>query len=250
MSSIRMEGPVSIDGDLNLLSDNYVFKINNTPLAMPVSGSALIGDGETTEFTVEHNTGTSSLMIGAIDLFTESVVIPFISEIDSTHFKITFGSAPDVDQYKIIWLGFHGTYNPNPISWDTEFPGIGALYAPFNIKLVGGEPQLTEADIGKAVSLTSDYEVGLGSAGGKLLGRLHEINTDLNRALVQIKGIMRLPLNDQQSIPGLGHAVVIDGNGKVYRAPSLDSVPAGGEIARGYCMGIDSTAWICDLLLP
>jgi hypothetical protein len=249
MSSIRMLGPVSIDGDVNLLSDSYVFKINNTPIAMPVNGSALVGDGETTEFTVEHNTGTTNLMIGAIDLATNAVVVPNISEIGLTSIKITFTTAPDADQYKVMWLAFNGTHTSNPTSWEINFPGIAAVYAPFNIKLVGSEPQLTEADIGKAVGITDDYEVGLGSAGGKLLGRLQEINTDLNRALVQIAGIMRLSLNNQQSLPGLGHAVVIDGSGKVYRAPSLDSVPAGGQIARGFCMGMDTTVYTCDLLL-
>lgn len=113
-----------------------------------------------------------------------------------------------------------------------ENNGIGALYASFNIKRIEGQYQLTEDDIGKAVSLSGDNETGLGSAGGKLLGRLEHVVGGL--AAVQIAGVARLPLNDQQSLPGLGHAVVIDGAGKVYRAPSLDSVPAGGEIARGF----------------
>ncbi len=126
--------------------------------------------------------------------------------------------------------------------------GIGALYGSFNVELSEGEPTLTSDDVGKAVVIADDNTVGLGADGGKLLGRLEAIEGEL--ATVQIAGVVRLALAAGETAPSVGDAVVVDGAGAVYQAPALaGNDPAGGNVARGIALAVDSTAGTADILL-
>lgn len=125
--------------------------------------------------------------------------------------------------------------------------GIGALYASFTIRVTSGAPDLTSADLGRAVALSGPNEVSKGSDGGRLLGRLETIHGDV--ATVQIRGVMRLPLSGD-NYPGHGEGVVIDGAGAVYRAPALTAHdPAGGDVARGFCLAVNTSDDWADVLL-
>jgi len=126
--------------------------------------------------------------------------------------------------------------------------GIGALYGSFEIELSGGDPVLSISDVGKAVSLSDNNTIDLGSDGGRLLGRLEAVAGSL--ATVQIGGVVRLDTASGETAPGLGHGVVVDGAGAVYQAPALAADdPAGGNVARGFALSIDSSAGTADILL-
>jgi hypothetical protein len=126
--------------------------------------------------------------------------------------------------------------------------GIGALYATFDVHQTAGEYDLTADDVGKAAVLSGNNEVDLGSDGDALLGRLEAVRNGL--ATVQVAGVVRLDVNTGQTAPSVGDAVVVDGAGKVYQAPALTGYdPAGGNIARGTVLAVDSTNNTCDVLL-
>jgi len=128
--------------------------------------------------------------------------------------------------------------------------GLGALYGTFEIDTTAGEYDLSASNIGDAVALSGNNEVDHGSDGGKLLGRLEHVSGDL--ATVQVAGIARFDINTTKDAPQPGNGVVVDGAGKVYQAPVIaegSDVPAGGNVARGTVIAIDSTNHTCDVLL-
>lgn len=127
--------------------------------------------------------------------------------------------------------------------------GIGALYATFAIhETTPGTYDLVKDDVGKAVTLADSYEVGFGSDGDRVLGRLEHVAGGL--ATVQIAGVTRLALNTGKTAPNAGDGLVVDGAGRVYQAPAIDGAtgdPAGGNIARGVALSVGASA--CDALL-
>ena len=128
--------------------------------------------------------------------------------------------------------------------------GLGALYATFDIDKTGENYDLTSDDIGDAVSLSGNNEVDQGSDGGQLLGRLEHVNGGL--ATVQIAGVARFDVDTGKTAPEIGNGVVVNGSGKVYQAPAIAGEtgdPAGGNIARGTVIAVDSTNHTCDILL-
>ncbi|MBE7560543.1 hypothetical protein HS125_17005 [bacterium] len=126
--------------------------------------------------------------------------------------------------------------------------GIGALYGSFNVELSEGEPTLTTSDVGKAVVLSDDNTIGIGSDGDRLLGRLEAIEDEL--ATVQVAGVVRLSLAEGKTAPDVGDGVVVDGAGAAYQAPALGgNDPAGGNVARGVTLAVDATAGTADILL-
>lgn len=125
--------------------------------------------------------------------------------------------------------------------------GIGANYASFSISKTGENYDLTDSDLGKAVVLSADNTINLGSDGGSLIGRLEHVVGGL--ATVQISGVVRMDVNGSKTAPDVGNAVVVDGAGKVYQSPTLTDVPAGGDVARGTVLSVDTTNNIADVLL-
>ncbi len=127
--------------------------------------------------------------------------------------------------------------------------GIGALYATFAVhETTPGTYDLDVDDVGKAVALEGNYEVGFGSDGGRVLGRLEHVAGGL--ATVQISGVARFSINSGKTAPTVGDALVLDGAGEVYQAPAVDGAsgdPAGGNIARGVALSVDANA--CDVLM-
>ncbi len=128
--------------------------------------------------------------------------------------------------------------------------GIGALFGTFTITKTGEDYDLDDSNRGDAVTLADNNTVNHGSDGGKLLGRLEHVCGGL--ATVQITGVARFNINTGKTAPQVGNAVVIDGAGKVYQAPAIDGTtgdPAGGNIAQGNVIAVDSTNNQCDVLL-
>ncbi|MEZ5360150.1 MAG: hypothetical protein R3F48_15140 [Candidatus Zixiibacteriota bacterium] len=129
---------------------------------------------------------------------------------------------------------------------------IHPVYATFAISQTAGVDDLKDAQIGNAVSLSGNYEVGPASSGTTILGKLTALTlTDADDgerlATVQIGGICTLPVS--ATIPSVGDRVVGGDSGTVRQAPALASNdPAGGNIARGTVLAVNGTS-SCILIL-
>jgi len=129
---------------------------------------------------------------------------------------------------------------------------VAPIFASFSISQTGGVDDLKDDDIGTAVTLTDDYEIGPAADGSMVLGKLVALTlTDADDgervATVQIGGICRLPIST--TYPEVGNRVVGGAGGTVKQAPVLtDYDPAGGNIARGLVLEINGTT-DCTILL-
>ena len=135
---------------------------------------------------------------------------------------------------------------------DPNLSTIGLITATFKIHQTGNIDDLKDADIGKAVSLTGNYEINLGTSGGVLLGKLIDLSlTDADNgkrvATVQIGGTCTLP--SAATTPAIGNRVVINGAGAVRQAPVLAGYdPAGGNVARGTVISVNGSTDVTLIL--
>ncbi len=133
-----------------------------------------------------------------------------------------------------------------------DLESIGGVYATFKIHQTAGIDDLQDDDIGKAVTIVGGYEVGLGSSGDILLGKLIDLSlSDADNgkrvATVQIAGIMTLPA--AATVPAVGNRVVVNGSGAVRQAPALTgNDPAGGNVARGTVIKVNGTTDVTLIL--
>ncbi|MCX6829494.1 MAG: hypothetical protein NT002_09475 [candidate division Zixibacteria bacterium] len=129
---------------------------------------------------------------------------------------------------------------------------IAPVLASFKISQTGGVDDLKDADIGKAATLNGNYTVGPCGSGSILLGKLITLTlTDVDNgkrvATVQIGGICRLSIS--ATYPVVGNRVVGGTGGTVRQAPVLTGYdPAGGNVARGTVLEVNSTT-DCTILL-
>ncbi len=129
---------------------------------------------------------------------------------------------------------------------------VGEVFATFKIHQTAGVDDLTDDDIGGSVTLTDNYEIGPGTAGAVLLGKLIALTLqdgdDGERlATVQIAGVCTMPIS--ATYPTVGDRVVCGANGTVKQAPALTGDdPAGGNLARGTVLSVSGTS-SCTLLL-
>jgi len=135
---------------------------------------------------------------------------------------------------------------------DQNLETTGAFYAAFKVHQTANSDDLTDADIGKAVTILGNYEVGSGSDGNVLLGKLIDLSLadadeGLRVATVQVGGIMTLPATT--TVPSVGNRVVVDGSGSVKQAPALAADdPAGGNVARGTVIDVNGTSEVTLIL--
>ncbi|MCP4582260.1 MAG: hypothetical protein GY839_11645 [candidate division Zixibacteria bacterium] len=128
----------------------------------------------------------------------------------------------------------------------------GAVYVSFKIHQTAGKNDLSDNDISKAVAIIDNYEVGPGSDGDLLLGKLIDLSlsdadTDGRVATIQIAGVMTLPAT--ATVPSLGDQVIVDGSGSVKQAPALGGDdPAGGNIGRGTVIDVNGTSEVTLIL--
>ena len=128
---------------------------------------------------------------------------------------------------------------------------IAPVLATFKISQTGEVDDLKDADIGSAVTLTGNGEIGPLADNGQLLGKLISLTLsdgdDGERvATAQIGGICRLPVS--ATVPSIGNRVIGGGNGTVKQAPTIASDPDGGNIARGTVLDVNGTT-DCVILL-
>lgn len=135
---------------------------------------------------------------------------------------------------------------------DHNLESIGELFATFKIHQTDGADDLTDADIGFAVTLTDDYEIGPGTDGALLLGKLIALTLqdgdDGDRlATAQIGGVCTLIMTT--TYPSVGDRVVCGANATIKQAPALGGDdPAGGNVARGTVLAVSGTSE-CTILL-
>ncbi len=122
---------------------------------------------------------------------------------------------------------------------------VSPVYATFSIKQTAGMDDLKDADIGKAVTITNNSEVGPCTDNSVFIGKLVDLTlTDAENgkrvATVQIKGVMTVAV--AATVPVVGNRVVGAAAGKVKQAPALaGNDPAGGNIARGTVIAVNGT---------
>jgi len=135
---------------------------------------------------------------------------------------------------------------------EQNLEAIAPVLATFSIHQTTGSDDLADADIGKAVTLTDDYEVGPCTDGSILLGKLIALTlTDADngerQATVQIGGICIL--STAATYPTVGNRVVGGAGGTIKQAPALGgNDPAGGNIARGTVLKVNGTT-NCTIIL-
>ncbi len=128
----------------------------------------------------------------------------------------------------------------------------GAVYVSFKVHQTTGSNDLSDNDIGRAVTIIDNYEIGPGSDGNLFLGKLIDLSlTDADTngrvATVQVAGVMTLPAT--ATVPVLGNQVVVDGSGAVKQAPALGGDdPAGGNIARGTVIDVNGASEVTLIL--
>lgn len=135
---------------------------------------------------------------------------------------------------------------------DQNLETIAPVIATFKVKQTTGLDDLKDANIGQAVMLTANNEVGPLAANGQLLGKLIGLTlTDKDNgsrlAAVQVGGICRLAIS--ATYPTVGNRVVGGTTGTVKQAPMLTAYdPAGGNNARGTVLEVNGTT-DCVILL-
>lgn len=135
---------------------------------------------------------------------------------------------------------------------DQNLEATGAVFASFSIKQTGGVDDLKDADIGKAVTLSGNNQVGPSTDDSVFLGKLIDLTlTDADDgkrvATVQIGGVMTVSITT--TYPQVGDRVVGGANGAVKQALALtDYDPAGGNVARGTVISVNGTTE-CTVIL-
>jgi len=135
---------------------------------------------------------------------------------------------------------------------EQNLEGVGAAYGTFSIKQTSGVDDLKDADIGKAVQITGNNQVGPATDGSVFLGKLVDLTlTDADNGkrvgTVQISGIMTVPITT--TYPVVGDRVVGGASGTVKKAPALTGYdPAGGNIARGTVIAVNGITE-CTLIM-
>jgi len=124
--------------------------------------------------------------------------------------------------------------------------GVGALYGTFTIAQKDGKLELDSYDVGSAVVLTGNNEIG--RAAGTLLGKLENVSKMESLSVVQVKGVMRLTYNPDLCVPRIGDPVVVSEDGRIVRWRIGDMTPTGIS-GRGVTIAVDKNNCTCDVLL-
>ncbi len=105
-----------------------------------------------------------------------------------------------------------------------------------------------------ACIISDDNEVGMGSAGDKLFGKVVAVSSDLQSGTsvpetctVQARGVARF--KSAATTPVVNQMVEVDGAGKVRQASADADIAAGGHLMRGQVITVDSTNTTCDVWL-
>jgi hypothetical protein len=105
-----------------------------------------------------------------------------------------------------------------------------------------------------AAVITGDNKVGMGTAGGRLVGKVIKVSEELQSGTavpafctVQVTGVARFKY--VATTPAIGNKMEVDGAGKVRQATTSTDVPAGGTKHRGLVIAVITADTTCDVLL-
>lgn len=140
-----------------------------------------------------------------------------------------------------------------PLVIDNE--GIGG--GPFLTMSLDASAGFTQDDIDSnttACRMSDSNEVGKGSAGDKLFGKVVWVSTQLVNGTtrpvscaIQARGVARF-LTDTPA-PDVNQMVELAGNGKVRKASADADIAVGGHLMRGQVIAVDSSNGTCDVWL-
>jgi len=126
----------------------------------------------------------------------------------------------------------------------------------FNVD-TAADQDFTQADLDAglaACAISDDNEVGMGSAGDKLFGKVIDVSEELQsgttvpaHCTVQARGVARFKYGSPT--PVINEMVELDGTGQVRRASTSADIPAGGHKHRGQVIAVDTTNTTCDVWL-
>jgi hypothetical protein len=122
--------------------------------------------------------------------------------------------------------------------------GIGAQQMTFLAATGITDTNVNSGELKKpAVTVTANGTVGLGSSGGRLLGKLQTFESQDRACAVQYKGVMTFEYSGSTA-PTVGASVEVDGTGKVVPATS-------NNVSRGnHVLSVDTTAKTVEVLIP
>ncbi len=114
----------------------------------------------------------------------------------------------------------------------------------------------TDLDSNLSACVVSDNnEVGMGSDGDKLFGKVIAVSDELQSdtaipayCTVQARGVARFKYNTDAA-PSVNEMVECDGAGKVKQATADVDIAAGGHLMRGQVIAVDTTNNTCDVWL-
>ena len=135
--------------------------------------------------------------------------------------------------------------------------GAGAnLLLTFEVDATANQ-DFTQTDLDNsltACAMTANNKVGMGTAGGRLLGKVIKVSEELQAGTaipaictVQVTGVARFKY--AATTPVIGQKVELDGAGKVRQAATSTDVPAGGTKHRGIVLAVNTSDTTCDVLL-
>lgn len=120
------------------------------------------------------------------------------------------------------------------------------------------DKDFTQSDLDNglvACIISDDNEVGMGSAGDKLFGKVISVSDELQSGTsipayctVQARGVARFRYNSAAA-PVVNQMVEVDGAGKVRQASADEDIAAGGHLMRGQVLAVDTTNQTCDVWL-
>jgi len=143
----------------------------------------------------------------------------------------------------------------SPYSIDND--GIGG--GPFLTMSVDAtaNKDFTQTDLDNnltACVVSDDNEVGMGSAGDKLFGKVVWVSTTFvsgstipETCAVQARGVARFVY--EATAPNVNQMVEVAGNGKVRQASADADIAAGGHLMRGQVIAVNATDSTCDVWL-
>ena len=144
-----------------------------------------------------------------------------------------------------------------PTTYTISSEGAGAnLLLTFEVDATANQ-DFTNTDLASnltACVMTGNNKVGMGSAGGRLLGKVIKVSEELQSGTavpalctVQVTGVARFKY--AATTPVIGQKVEVDGTGKVRQATTSTDVPAGGTKHRGLVLAVNTSDTTCDILL-
>jgi hypothetical protein len=135
--------------------------------------------------------------------------------------------------------------------------GVG-MYPALTMKVdTTANKDFTQTDLDgnlTACTLSGNNQVGMGSAGDRLFGKVVAVSTELTAGgipetcTVQATGVARFKYNTGAA-PAVNQLVEVDGAGKVRVASAIADVPAGGLKHRGIVIAKDTVNETVDVWL-